>query len=348
MNRTEFLKLTAAIVSGLALPSGTGQTGASAYQPTGQPVDLRKRHEYYLVKGLTGMARADVWFDAHWGAAVLAGHFLCVENRLAEETTAAIYQQLDLLISRRPEQFAEWPVEMSEPALIAELTRASLPALEGGLRAHGHAAIYASLAVQALRDVPQLSGPNLVAALCSLSKQIARSTPTRPTDKRSYDNNQTMIKATFDSLARFQPLLGRPEVRRPNFTHMVTHTAALVSLHDLGYRDAAEAGHPGHRTHIAARVPEFNPGQPPQIDLERTFDRLMAGEFWSSEVNRSRWSTPWNEAKNPNGDWVAFGHLFKVLYAFHRLIDQVHDVDQRRLCGLILLERYFNPQVQGG
>ena len=51
--------------------------------------------DYYLVKGLTGMVRADGWFDAHWGAGVLAGYYLCRENRLEGQTVAGIKRQLD-------------------------------------------------------------------------------------------------------------------------------------------------------------------------------------------------------------------------------------------------------------
>ena len=43
-----------------------------------------------------------------------------------------------------------------------------------------------------------------------------------------------------------------------------------------------------------------------------------------------------------------FGHLFKVLYSYHRLIRRIEDKEKVRLCSMILLERYVNPNVQGG
>ncbi len=74
----------------------------------------------------------------------------------------------------------------------------------------------------------------------------------------------------------------------------------------------------------------------------------MGKDYWSSEDNLARWNKAWNESANPNGYWVAFGHLFKVLYSYHRLIDRIADTGKVRLCSQVLLERYVNPSVQGG
>jgi len=46
--------------------------------------------------------------------------------------------------------------------------------------------------------------------------------------------------------------------------------------------------------------------------------------------------------------WIAKGHLFKVLYSYHRLVRRIHDLEKVKLCSRILLERYLNPSVQGG
>jgi hypothetical protein len=40
--------------------------------------------------------------------------------------------------------------------------------------------------------------------------------------------------------------------------------------------------------------------------------------------------------------------LFKVLYSYHRLIRRVEDTEKVKLCSRILLERYMDPNVQGG
>ena len=74
----------------------------------------------------------------------------------------------------------------------------------------------------------------------------------------------------------------------------------------------------------------------------------MNKDYWESEVNIDRWNRNWNQTDNANGYWIAFGHLFKVLYSYNRLITRIKDQEKVRLCSEILLERYFNPEVQGG
>ncbi len=156
-----------------------------------------------------------------------------------------------------------------------------------------------------------------------------------------------MIEATFDSLARFKGLLGRPSIRRPNFTHMTTHTEALMNLDMMGYPELAKAGHAGHRTHIGAPVPEFDPATDASPN-RATLKAVMSKDFWNDPKNQDRWRRKQNLNDNPNGDWIAEGHLFKVLYSYHRLIGRIKDREKVKLCSRILLERYMNPDVQGG
>ena len=75
MNRKEFLQLATAIVSGLGINASI-ENVANAAPPKDVYLD-----DSYLVRGLTGMSKAGGWFNAHWGAAVLAGYYLCKENQ---------------------------------------------------------------------------------------------------------------------------------------------------------------------------------------------------------------------------------------------------------------------------
>ncbi|MCA8989848.1 MAG: hypothetical protein KDA78_19525, partial [Planctomycetaceae bacterium] len=222
------------------------------------------------------------------------------------------------------------------------------PAVEGGLRAHGHAVIYTSLSVRAMRDAPHMADPRLIQLLCNHNGLIAEKTPQVPEVRNDYADTQAMIKALFDSLARFEPLLGRPSVRRPNFTHMTTHTEALMTLESLGYPELARIGHLGHQAHIGVPVPEFDPAKHPLEEQSCSLSDVMSDEFWESEENLKEWNAPWSMQNNPNGYWLAFGHLFKVLYSYHRLIGRIKNQNQVRLVSQILLERTVNPQVQGG
>lgn len=255
---------------------------------------------------------------------------------------------MDTVIRLQAAQFAPLPDEPADKALIEDVLEALRPAIEGGLRAHGHAVIFASLSVKALRDAPHMAQPAIISRLCGLSRQIAKIPPQKPpAPESSYDDTQAMIQATFDSLARFKALLGRPSIRRPNFTHMVTHTEALMNLDFMGYTELAKAGYAGHQAHIAAPVPEIDPATDASTD-RMSLEALMNKDYWNDKLNEELWSQKWSEKDNPNGYWVAFGHLFKVLYSYHRLVDRIEDKEKVKLCSRILLERYMNPAVQGG
>jgi len=294
------------------------------------------------------MARAKGWFDAHWGAGVLAGYYLCRENSLGSSTRAAIKRQLDTIIQTRPQQFVPFTGEHSDKALIDEVPKALRPAIEGGLRAHGHAVIFASLSTKALRDVPHMAQPTIIRSLCGLSQQISRGRPQAPIDPTFvYPNSNTMVEKTLDNLLRFKDLVGHPSVRRPNFTHMVTHTEALINLESMGYSELAILGHAGQKTHISPAVPTFDASEA-ETEANTTLEKMTSPDFWNDKMNRERWTGKWNMKDNPNGDWIAAGHLFKVLYSYHRLIARVPDKKKVELCSSILLERYVNPDVQGG
>ena len=345
MDRRKFVQLSTGIIGGLGIPGVFGDFANATESEERQGTAL---DDSYLVKGLTGMARAEGWFDAHWGAGVLAGYYLCRENHLDEQTTAGVKKQLDAVIRLRAAQFAPLAEEPVDETLIAKVPAALRPAIQGGLRAHGHAVIFTSLSTKALRDAPQMAQPALVKGLCGLSSQIARKQPEKPKrETAAYADTQAMIDATFDSLVRFKGLLGRPSIQRPNFTHMTTHTEALMNLEMMGYPDLARAGHGGHQVHVDAPVPKIDPRTNAETD-RATLEEVMSKSYWENEENLDRWNRKWNTTDNRNGYWVAAGHLFKVLYSYHRLIRRIEDKEKVRLCSMILLERYVNPNVQGG
>jgi hypothetical protein len=342
MTRKEFANLTTGIISGLGIhPLLDNSTQAAAKTPN------HALDESYLAKGLTGMAGSKGWFNAHWGAGILAGYYLCKENNLSKETVAGIKRQLDSAIDVQSSQFTPLAREAADEALIEDIPKAMIPAMNGGLRAHGHAVIFASLSTRALRDAPQMAQPTLIKSLCNHSQVIARKTQKVPDHLESYVDTQAMIEALFDNLIRFKDLLGRPAIQRPNFTHMTTHTEALMNLELMGYGDLAKAGHIGHRAHLDEPVPSIDPTTPRQ-ENPATLKKIMSQGYWENGDNIDHWNRQWNTTDNRNGYWIAAGHLFKVLYSYHRLIGRIQDKEKVQLCSEILLERYFNPNVQGG
>lgn len=339
LRRGEFLRLVSALVGGLGLAKSPFAGDESS---AGELLD-----ESYLVKGLVGMAQARSWFDVHWGAGVLAGYYLCRDNPLDTATVLGIRAQLDLVLKGRVEQFERTVEEREDEALIEEVPRSLVPAMADGVRSHGHAVIFGSLATRALKDVPHMAQPSLIRALCQHSKRISRNAVKKPGVSEGYTDTQAMIEALFESLASFQGVLGYPAIHRPNFTHMTTHTEALLNLELMGYSELAKMGHLGHRAHLDEPVPFRQESE--KTDLGKvTLERMMARAFWEDRKNHDRWRLPARFPDNPNGDWIASGHLFKVLYSFHRLIQRIDDPSKVELCGAILLERYFDPRVQGG
>ena len=268
--------------------------------------------------------------------------------QLGRETASSIKRQLDAVVRLRAAQFAPLSKELADATLIEQVPEALPAAINGGLRAHGHAVIFASLSTRALRDAPQMAYPTLVRGLCSLSHQIAKISPqTSSGSEPAYADTQAMIDATFDSLLRFKSLLGRPSILRPNFTHMITHTEALMNLAIMGYPELARSGYSGHQTHIGVPVPAIDIGTDALGD-RATLEAIMSRDYWDDEVNQDRWIREWNTTDNRNGYWIAAGHLFKILYSYHRLIGRIKDQQKVRLCSSIILERYINPEVQGG
>lgn len=343
--RREFIRLFAGMAGSLGIHGVFSGYAEAADNEITSDLSL---DDSYLEKGLTGMSRSKGWFNAHLGAAVLAGYYMCKENRLSRETVVGIKKQLDTLIQIHQAQFIPFSKMTAEASLIESVPSSLAPAVEGGLRAHGHAVIYTALSTRALRDAPHMADPRLIKLLCAHNRTIAKKKPVQPDIRSDYPNSQAMIEALFDSLKRFKPLLGHPTVKRPNFTHMTTHTEALMSLEAMGYRELAKTGQLGQQAHIAEPVPKFDPVEHPLEEHQISLEEIMSEKYWENKENQKLWRNAWNLKTNPNGYWVAFGHLFKVLYSYHRLIGHIEDKNKVRLCSQILLERYINPNVQGG
>jgi len=190
--------------------------------------------------------------------------------------------------------------------------------------------------------------PAIIDGIGRQTASIAKVRPKRPKgEPGAYRDTQAMIEATFDSLLRFERLVGRPGIHRPNFTHIVTHTEALARLETMGHGGLARRGHVGHRVHIDNKVPEV--GQAEVHDRsEVTLPGILHTGFWEDPKLQALWHESWNRRSNPNGDWIASGHLFKVLYAFCEIAERIQDPSVVERCATILLERYFDADVQGG
>ncbi|MCA8963735.1 MAG: hypothetical protein H6838_07365 [Planctomycetes bacterium] len=336
MNRRDFVRITGGVLAALHA-RGVGPCAAA---PRRTDPDL-------LAAGLTAMARASGWFEAHWGAALLAGHYLVLDPALDAATARAIRDELDLVLVHRADQVRPFPAAAADPRAVEQVARSLAPALTGGLRAHGHAAIYTALALRALRDAPHLAIAAITDRLVGWNRTIARKVPTAPRAEPAPRPREQLAARTLSRLRDFAPLVGLPRLPRPNFTHWVTHTEALLRLAALGHVELAELGQPGLQAHLEYEVPDV--GDSIAVDRAAvSFANMLAPDYWRDESHRAAWHRSWNERDSRNGDWIASGHLFKLLYAFTDLARAVDDRELVERSAVVLFERYFDPEVGGG
>ena len=168
LDRRDFAKHVSATVGGLV--AGTLlDSGRSA--SAGQDHGLSDNRLVLL--GLNALARAhtlDYFADGHRGASMVAGHLLCVDNRLDERATSRIVQLFDLNWASSP-LCKPFPDAEPESARIDNIGAALA---EGGevLRQVGHNAIFAMLAIKAFRMMPSAATPERIDGVCALIRAI--------------------------------------------------------------------------------------------------------------------------------------------------------------------------------
>ena len=130
------------------------------------PVELIRR-------GVVAICRVPVerFNDKHWGAAAVAAGLLAGDRSLPAETRAAIVAQADRMVEQQSAWFPTAdPTDDpslatgSTPASVADAVEA-LSTTAGRLHLLGHDVIFASLALRAMADHPELTSPSNVAGL---------------------------------------------------------------------------------------------------------------------------------------------------------------------------------------
>ena len=323
--------------------------------PAGKPEGLG---EEYLIKGLTGLARTcdkGGWFQAHWGAAVLASYYLCQENDLDERIKSAVKIQTDAMIRKYGFYFSPLKKEEPDPALIGKVARA-LEQPISGLRASGHAVTFAALGLRALKDVPRIATPTLIEGLCKISGRIGKKRPladhayNRKNPLPPYSGEESIAEAVFDCILRYEGVRFPPAntggLRRPNFTHQLTYSDALVQLHRMGYTDLAKRGHAPHQVYVNTAPPD-TAKRNRKLHSSARLEVVLSPGFWEEEANARNWKNDFDVKSNRMGDWIV-GHLFKILYSYTRLRKLVKDPEKIRRVDRIVLERYVDPTTAGG
>ncbi|HZL72985.1 MAG TPA: hypothetical protein VFC86_11020 [Planctomycetota bacterium] len=267
----------------------------------------------YLKRGIEALSDSSLCgpLSGHGGAAVITAYYFCRENALEERTVRSIRGKIDDYMHGAGESFDVKREHAGPPASTDKIAE-TLAESVSSLRAGGHDAIFASLALKALRDLPELATEPVVDGLCRMLRNFAAAFPvqTSPYDVEHplapYRNTQDIVRATSLAILR-QP----PGMRMASVLHWVTHADALVTLSELGYDAVARLGHKAHQQAIN------HPGAV----------ATPTGEDWSTAP---RWfkSGYWESRAPRDGFWGA-GHAFKFPYSILKLANRLQGPDEK-------------------
>jgi hypothetical protein len=317
-SRRAILGLAAGV--GLLGPAVAGLPGSllRAEEPrAGGPAPGRLATDQ-LARGLFALSREHRgWFEGHHGAGIIASHYFCVDNGLDERTVAAVRANAAAYMAHRPADFPEPDPGpgTADPAGIAE----ELDLHVHELRSGGHDAIYAALALRALRDLPHLATPSVVDGVrLKLRQHVGAYRPVQPSryalehPLEPYGGSGGIAAATLRAALR--PWEHVRQVGASGVLHWVTHAEALVTLEELGYPEVARHGYTAHQVNVNRPVEPEGGGPPSRQPLD-----WLGPAYWESDAPRRLGAD----------DWLV-GHAFKLPHSLFRLVRLVEDEDLRR------------------
>ncbi len=296
----------------------------------------------YLRRGLFGMANAHRGgsMAGHLGAAVIAGYLFSEDHPdLDDGVFAGVRRDLDRIIGgEEPFWFNEKQAGTKVKAVFDPLPRekpqpnatsaiaAALARNIDKTRQSGHNVIFASIAIRALRDHPDLSGPKLVGGIVKLIAsfdgghagrgyygkgegwKIGNAAPVA-------DGKDLPIYATVAELAAVMitHLIVTASEHRRGFGglfHLINHAAGLAELHQFGYPKLAVRGMAAHRHHLLLH--RALPVLTEELgELEAAAADPLRAEYWK-RTDSKQWS-----------GWLT--HRIKTVYGFHLLLGYVED-----------------------
>ena len=197
-------------------------------------------------------------------------------------------------------------------------------------RESGHNVIFASIAIRALKDHPDLATPSITDGVRKLIARFDNASPgsgyygkargridgrkiTLPNNDGipPFPDLQTMANAVVDDLIQ------HVAQRREGFGgpwHVINHAAALAELSRHGYRELALKGLPAFQEHF--RLFKTVPDVSEELGAETpTADAPLTPDFWSPEkLRRER---------------AHLTHRIKTIYGFNALAELVANESRR-------------------
>jgi hypothetical protein len=278
-----------------------------------------------LLMGLDGLSRVaddgrDPFTEGHGAAAVLAADFFPRENRLDATTRAAI---LSLVQARllRGGLFAPRPVEAADPELVAGLVE-DLDAGIHALRRGGHDIIFASIALKALRELPEAATPARIAGL----RRMVRSFGTRRAPARSevdasqvpgLDDGQAFVRFVFQEYLEALELYLGGQGHHGFAGHILTVGHALVELHRMGHAKTAEKGLAAYRQLVEQARAGADLGGQRVADAPARFPSPLERDYWIAQAQRP-------------ADGIVSSHLIKYPYSFYALGKELPEDELKR------------------
>jgi hypothetical protein len=297
--------------------------------------------ESYLEKGITGLARAidHSWNQGHMGCAVIASTYLCRDVGLAAEAESEVRSEVDKMIAAYSHLFVPLDTSSRSGGDLEQIPRA----LEGNISRlcpGGHNVIYATLALKALRQMPQMITPEVVAGIARLIDAFTVMSPpsnmfgiavdsTASVDAPgAYADAASIAAFTFNEVLAFQPMYY--EIQGV-VGHLVTHAHMLIELSELGYPELAERAYGAHQEHVQ-RVRLFHD----RFDVSRW---TPVHPDHPDPLNPLFWA---RDREAMAADSWGYGHFFKYRYQFYDLLERVQDPGLRRACRARMADYIMN------
>ena len=278
----------------------------------------------YLAKGLLALSRSmekDIW-AGHLGAAVIAAYYFLRHNEHTENMQDLITNQTDSFIEVHKDFFKVTSTE--EENLDFEIKIIS--ALEENIEKLceiGHNVIYASLALKASRDVPEMRTTIVCEGMCHLISAFNDCTPGHiwvdgKTEVIEPDNTDTIVpriedagtvkKYVLDSFLNAERSY-REESGDMQLGHLLTHGQSIVELFELGYSELGQVAFKpfAQRIKLIKGLRKRNPCIDPSEGVGN-FISPLKDEYWSNDYSDSDWN---------------HGHIFKYPYSFYQLLKDV-------------------------
>lgn len=345
INRNKFLRVSAALISGLSFSRVKGANLLEAEKLPSMPSTV---DESYLRKGLNALARAHHMsaMAGHLGASLVAGYFIGSQRPdLDPDVYKGIEGDLDRVVAgesvfgakmkknskiKDSELFENFPKEKPNESLIDGIAEA-LEKNIGAPRESGHNVIFASIAIHALRKYPDFATPSIVDGVRKLVSLFDNAhpgsgyygkgkgriygnkvnLPEESDGEPLYKDLKGMAEAVFDEI-----ISQDPNVHKQGYgglVHVNNHAAAIADIAENGYPELVPTAIESHLRHLRLwrNLPNVANEFGPQPFSEFS---PFAAEYWRSG------QIPYDRA--------LLTHRVKTMYGFGELKEAVDDAQK--------------------